>query len=96
MGCCLLALILAGAPRFAILFYWFYDSTAFALAFDQWFIPVLGFFLLPWTTLMYVLVAPGGVGGFDYALIGLGVILDLGSYGGGGGSARNRRRNKDS
>lgn len=95
MGCCLFALILAGAPRLALIFYWFLDTTVFSLYFDQWFIPVLGFFLLPWTTLMYVIVAPGGVNGFDYALIFLGVILDLGSYGGGGGSARRRRKNQN-
>ena len=96
MGCCLLALIVAGAPRLAIILYWLIDSTAFALAFDQWFIPVLGFFLLPWTTLMYVLVAPGGIGGFDYFLIGLGLLFDLGSHGGAGGSARKRKRDRDS
>jgi len=94
MGCCLLALVLAGAPRVAILFYWFFRPVEFGAAFSGWLVPVIGFFLLPWTTLMYVIVAPAGVTGFDWALIGLGIVLDLGSYGG-GGTARNRRRSRD-
>lgn len=94
MGCCLLALILAGAPRVALIFYWFMDAPVFDGVFDNWFIPVLGFFLLPWLTLMYVIVAPGGITGFEWALIALGALLDLGSYGGGGGASR-RRKNRD-
>jgi hypothetical protein len=94
MGCCLLALVLAGAPRVGIIFYWLLRPALFDAAFTSWLAPVIGFFLLPWTTLMYVIVAPGGVAGFDWALIGLGVILDLGSYGG-GGTARSRRRNRN-
>lgn len=27
MGCCLFALVLAGAPRLAFLFWWLFDST---------------------------------------------------------------------
>ncbi len=94
MGCCLLALVLAGAPRVAILFYWLFRPAELAAAFNGWLAPVIGFFLLPWTTLMYVIVSPGGVTGFDWALIILGVVLDLGSYGG-GGTARSRRRNRN-
>lgn len=94
MGCCLLALILAGAPRVAIIFYWFFENSYFNVAFSAWYVPVLGFFFMPWLTLMYLIVSPGGVTGFDWALIGLGIILDLGSYGG-GGTARQHNKNRD-
>ena len=47
------------------------------VAFDTFLVPFIGFLLLPWTTLCYVVVAPGGVDGADYLLIGLGVLADL-------------------
>ena len=37
---------------------------------------------------MYVLVAPGGVAGIDWLFLGLAVVVDLGSLG--GGAARRR------
>ncbi|NJN55411.1 MAG: hypothetical protein HC804_12035, partial [Anaerolineae bacterium] len=46
--------------------------------------PILGLVFLPWTTLMYVIVAPGGVTGFDWVWIILMVIADVAAYGGGG------------
>jgi len=55
-------------------------------AFDDWFVPLLGFFLLPWTTLAYaVMWAAGtnGVEGFEWFLVILAFVVDLGSYAGG-------------
>jgi hypothetical protein len=55
-------------------------------AFNTWIWPLLGFIFLPWTTLMYVAVAPTGTGsvtGFDWVWLGLAVIVDIASYGGG-------------
>ena len=43
---------------------------------------LLGLVFLPWTTLMYVIVAVGGVTGFDWVWIGLAVISDIVSYSG--------------
>jgi hypothetical protein len=37
---------------------------------------------------MYVLVAPGGVTGFDWVWIGLALFADIASYGGGVGRKR--------
>ncbi len=91
MGCCLFALILAGAPRIAIVIYWLWRPVDVASAFDGIVVPILGFIFLPWLTLFYVLVAPGGINGFDWAILGVGLLLDLGSYGGGGASRRKRR-----
>jgi hypothetical protein len=46
-------------------------------------VPLIGFFLLPWTTLAYaVMWAAGhnGVTGFEWFIVGLGFLFDLGSY----------------
>ena len=51
-----------------------------------------GFLVLPWTTLMYLLIAPGGVEGFDYLFIALAVLLDVASLSGGGVYGRRRGR----
>jgi hypothetical protein len=40
--------------------------------------------------LMYMLVFPGGVNGFEWVWIALAVIADLASYAGGGYGNRNR------
>jgi hypothetical protein len=44
----------------------------------------------PWTLLIYILVYPNGIVGFDWIWLGLGVLLDILSYGGGGYSNRER------
>jgi hypothetical protein len=47
---------------------------------------------LPWTTLAYVLVFPGGVTGFDWIWLILGILIDLGAYSGSGYGNRRWRR----
>ena len=52
-------------------------------AFDGWLVPVLGFFLLPWTTLAYTLMwvsGTNGVNGFEWFLVVLGFFFDLASH----------------
>jgi cellulose synthase/poly-beta-1,6-N-acetylglucosamine synthase-like glycosyltransferase len=52
-------------------------------AFDDWIVPVLGFFLLPWTTLAYAVmwnVGTHGVIGFEWFIVILAFFFDLGSY----------------
>jgi hypothetical protein len=51
---------------------------------------VLGLIFLPWTTIMFVIVAPGGVVGFDWVWIGLAVVIDIGSYSGSAWGNRDR------
>ena len=61
-------------------------------AFDAWLVPFLGFFLLPWTTLAYTLMwtsGLNGVVGFEWFIVALGFLFDLGSLSEGG---RRRRR----
>jgi hypothetical protein len=75
-------------PRLAFLVYWLIPAGQLRinLAFDTWIWPLLGLLLLPWTTLMYVIVFP--VNEFDWVWVALAFIADLASYGGG---AYNRR-----
>ena len=39
--------------------------------------PILGFIFAPWTTMMYVLICPGGLNGIDWRLFGLGFLDDI-------------------
>ena len=88
--CCVFALLVIAGPRAAILVWWLLDQVRWNLAFDTFLWPFLGFLLLPWTTLMYVLVFPGGVDGFDWVWLGLGLAADILSYGGGAFGNRDR------
>jgi hypothetical protein len=81
--CCLFALLVVLGPRVAIIFWALVDPLRWELAFGTWIWPILGFLVLPWTTLMFVIVAPGGVDGLDWLLLGLAVLGDIASYGGG-------------
>ena len=79
--CCFLLLFAAFGPRFAIIAMWLFGDRVDA-AFDSALWPLLGLFLAPWTTLMYLLVwSPvGGVSGGEWVIVGLGVVLDLATY----------------
>lgn len=80
--CCWLVIAFAFAPRVALVFMWLFTGRI-GQAFDSFLIPLIGFFLLPWTTLIFVLVAPGGIGLIDVVLIVIALVADLGSWGGG-------------
>ena len=76
MCCAFLALVLMG-PRIFGAFWWLFQPARWNLAFDNWPMPnlwwiwpILGLIFLPWTTIMYIIVAPGGVTGLDLALAG--------------------------
>src|SRR5262249_22072178 len=49
---CLIALLALLSPRLALFLLWIF-SDVLSRAFDSWIVPLLGFFLLPWTTLAY-------------------------------------------
>jgi hypothetical protein len=79
----LLALISARLALFAV----FLFSDLLDRAFDSWLVPLLGFFLLPWTTLAYALMWDAGTGvvsGFEWFIVALAFLADLASYAGGG------------
>jgi hypothetical protein len=57
-------------------------SDLLSRAFDSWFVPLLGFFLLPWTTLAYAVMwsSSDRVYGFEWFIVILAFFFDLGSY----------------
>jgi hypothetical protein len=77
-------------PRAAIIIWWLADQLRWSLTFDNAIVPILGFLFLPWTTLMYVLVAPQGLTGLDVFGMVLAVLADIGSLFGGGWRQRDR------
>jgi hypothetical protein len=82
--CCLVAVLGLFGPRLGILIWYIADPLRWQASFDTWIWPLLGSLFLPWTTLMYVVVAPGGVHGFDWLWIGLAVVVDIAFYAGQG------------
>jgi len=89
---CLTGLI-AGFSRLMLLMYWIARPVAMDAMFSSFLVPCLGFFLLPFTTVMYILLqssAVGGLQGLDWLWIGLAVVLDLASIAGAGYSNRDR------
>jgi hypothetical protein len=83
---CLIALFALIGPRVALIFTWIF-SGMIGRAIDSWFVALLGFLLLPWTTLAYVVmydVGPGlEVEGIEWFLVGLAFVLDISSWVGG-------------
>ncbi len=86
--CCLFASMVVIGPRFAILVWWIIDQARWKAAFENFFLAFLGFAIAPWTTMMYVAVFPGGVTGFDWIIMGMGVLADIASWTSGGISGR--------
>ncbi len=70
--CCFATTLMLLGPRAAILIWWIWQPGRWDLAFSTWFWPILGFVFAPWTTMSYVLVAPGGVNSLDWIWIGFG------------------------
>ena len=87
---CLVIFALIFSPRLLMVVWWLLDMARWAATFNSPLLPILGFVLAPWTTIMYVLVAPNGVTGIDWLWIGIAVLFDLGAIG--GGAARSRRQ----
>ncbi len=88
--CCLFTTLVLIGPRAAIFVWWLVDPVRWAVAFDSFLWPLVGFLLLPWTTLMYLIVVPGGVTGLDWLWIAIAFVLDLATWGGGGYGNRDR------
>ena len=88
--CCFFTTLVLLGPRAAIVIWWLVQPVRWQAAFDTWIWPLLGFIFVPWTTLMYVLVAPGGVIGFDWVWIALAVVADIGMWAGGTYGNRDR------
>ena len=82
---CLIALFALISPRLALFFVALF-SDMLSRAFDSWLLPLIGFFLLPWTTLAYAVMWDTGtrdVNGFEWFIVALAFLADLASYAGG-------------
>ena len=78
--CCFIAVLFSLGPRAAILIWWLLEPVRWNSTFDTFIWPLVGFIVAPWTTLMYVAVAPLGVNGFDVVWLGLAVLMDIASW----------------
>ena len=83
--CCGIAILGILGPRAAIIFWWLLDPARWAVTFNNdVLLPALGFVFLPWTTIMYVFFwMAGGLSGLGLIFVLLGLLADLGTYGGG-------------
>jgi hypothetical protein len=82
---CLAALLALIGPRVAIIGVAIF-SNLLTRAYDSWFLPFIGFFILPWTTLAYAIMWDIGshrVSGFEWFIVILAFLADVGSYVGG-------------
>ncbi len=81
MGCFVFLFALI-SPRLAIFFLWLF-SDLLDRAYDDWILPLLGFFLLPWTTLAYAAMWSAGaniVEGVEWFFVVLGFLFDVGTH----------------
>ena len=88
---CLFFIMLFAGPRAAGLIWWLFSPTRWDTAFSTWLWPALGIVFLPWTTLMWVSVAPFGTAtGWDWMWLAFGFLADLISLTSSGYGNRNR------
>ena len=78
--CCFFSALIIAGPRLGILVWWMIEPARWDAAFSSFWWSLLGFIFAPWTTLMWVSVAAGGVVGFDWIILGIGVFADIASY----------------
>ena len=82
---CFAALLALIGPRVALIGVAIF-SNVLSRAYDSWFLPLIGFLILPWTTLAYAMMWDIGthrVAGFEWFIVVLAFVIDLGSYLGG-------------
>jgi hypothetical protein len=82
MGC-LLALLALISPRLVLILLWIFSDTL-SRAFDSWIIPLIGFFVLPWTTLTYAAFWDWGSGhhvtGVEWLFVIFAFLIDVASW----------------
>jgi hypothetical protein len=91
--CCFTTIFLVLISRVAIVVWWLANPQSHNLPFKSWILPgfpaipawfitLLGGIFLPWTTLAYLLLFPGGIVGTDWIVLGVAFLIDLASHGG--------------
>ena len=82
---CLVVLLALISPRLALFCLWLF-SDVLGDAYDSWIVPLIGFFVLPWTTLAYAGMYVSGanvVFGFEWFIVGFAFVVDVFSWLGG-------------
>ena len=87
---CLVAALALMMPRLVLVLLWLLPTNYLSHAFGTWVWPLLGFFLLPTTTIAYAIAENefNGAKGWGLVIVILGVALDLGLISGGRGIFR--------
>ncbi len=91
--CCFVTLFLVLISRIGIVYWWLTNPQSHDLPFKTWVLPnvpviagwlwtLVGAIFLPWTTLAYLFLFPGGIVGFEWIVLGVAFLIDLGSHGG--------------
>jgi len=88
--CCMLTSLIFFGPRLAILIWWLISPVYVGAAFNSVLLSLLAWAFIPWTVLMYLIIYPGGVVGFDWVILILGILADIASYSGGFYGNRNQ------
>ena len=91
MGC-LVVLLALMTPRLVMVVLWVFTDYL-SRAFEGFLWPLIGFFLLPTTTMAYAVAENefDGVRGWGLAIVILGVLIDFGLIGSGRSIGRRRR-----
>lgn len=82
---CFIALLALFSPRLALFAIWLF-SDLLGRVYEDAIVPLLGFFLLPWTTLAYAAMWAAGtneVVGIEWFIVIFAFLVDLGSWFGG-------------
>jgi hypothetical protein len=91
--CCFTTLFLVLVSRICIVYWWLANPQSHDLPFKTWVLPnlpvipswlwtLVGAIFVPWTTLAYLFLFPGGIVGYEWILLGIAFLIDLGSHGG--------------
>ena len=72
-------------PRLGILAWWIF-SNLLGRAYDSAIVPIIGFFVLPWTTVTYAMMwgfSSDRVSGIEWVVVAFAFLLDILTYAGG-------------
>ena len=85
MGC-LAGLVVLAVPRFVMIVLWLFGSYL-SRAFEGWILPLVGFFVLPTTTLAYAIAEneTRGLRSWGLFLVIIAALIDVGIWGQGRG-----------
>ena len=98
--CCFTTIFLVLVSRIGIVVWWLLNPLSHDLPFANWTLPgglafpawlwtVVGAIFVPWTTLAYLILSPGGIAGYEWIILGIALLIDLAGH---SGSYRHRRR----